>query len=70
MIRLTNPHSGTAQYVAPGNIARVTETGVSSQWHGVRSIVRTFDGAVLECSETAEWINQEMQKASTPGDAT
>ena len=53
MLRLTTPNSSgyETHYVAPANIARITEAGVSSQWHGIRSFVRLFDGAVLECSE-------------------
>ena len=57
MIRLYNPYSGTVQYVSPHAIARVIEAGASSQWHGVRSYVKTFDGDTLECSETAHEIN-------------
>jgi hypothetical protein len=58
MIRLTTPTSSgyVEHYVAAQAILRVTEAGASSQWHGIRSIVRTSDGAVLECSETAKSI--------------
>lgn len=66
MIRLTSPNSSgyATHYLHPQAIARVTEAGVSSQWHGIRSIVRTFDGAVLECSETAHEINAAIAKAT------
>ncbi len=59
MIRLTTPNSSgyATHYVAPDNIARVTEASTSSQWHGIRAIVRLFDGDVLECSDTAHEIN-------------
>jgi len=65
MIRLTSPNSSgyTTHYLAPQAIARVTEAGPSSQWHGIRAFVRTFDGAVLECSETAHEINAAIAKA-------
>lgn len=65
MIRLTSPNSSgsTAHYLAPQAIARITEAGASSQWHGIRSIVRTFDGEVLECSETAREINAAIEHA-------
>lgn len=71
MIRLTCPNSSgyTTHYVSPQNIARVTEAGVHSQWHGIRSFVRTFDGAVLECSETAHEINAAIAKATEGGAA-
>lgn len=66
MICLTSPNSSgyTTHYIAPQAIARVTEAGTSSQWHGIRSYVRTFDGAVLECSETAHEINAAIAKAT------
>jgi hypothetical protein len=63
MIRLTNPFHGSVQYVHPQAIARVIEAGASSQWHGVRSIVKTFDGQTLECSETANEITAAIAKA-------
>jgi hypothetical protein len=62
MICLHSPHSGTVQYVSPRAIARVIEASTSSQWHGIRSIVKTFDGATLECSETVHEINQAIAK--------
>lgn len=62
MIRLHNPSSGTVQYVSPRAIARVIEAGASSQWHGIRAYVKTFDGATLECSETAHEINAAIAK--------
>lgn len=65
MIKLTSPNSSgyTTHYLAPQAIAQVTEAGVHSQWHGIRSYVRTFDGAVLECSETAHEINRAIEAA-------
>lgn len=60
MIKLTCPTStgGTVHYVAPAAISRITEAGTSSQWHGIKSIVRLFDGGVLECSESASSISE------------
>lgn len=65
MIQLTTPTSSghTTHYVSPRNISRVTEAGASSEWHGIRSYVRTFDGAVLECRETAQEIFDAIEKA-------
>lgn len=64
MIKLTSPNSNgyATHYVSPENIARITEAGASSQRHGIRAFVRLFDGDVLECSETADWINNELSK--------
>ncbi len=65
MIRLTTPNSSgyVTHYVAPDNIARVTEASTNCQWHGIRAIVKLFDGTVLECSETAHDINAAITKA-------
>lgn len=56
---------GRKHYLAPSAIARVTEAGVSSQWHGVRSTVRTFEGETLEVSETAEEIARQVREAQS-----
>lgn len=72
MIRLTTPTSSgyATHYVAPSNVARITEAGASSQWHGIRSIVRLFDGEVLECSEVAHDIQRLVNAAmDTKGSA-
>jgi hypothetical protein len=60
MIKLTTITSSgyITHYVAPDNVARITEAGTSSQWHGIRSYVRLFDGDTLECSETVDHINR------------
>lgn len=50
MFKLTDSN-GRAVYVAPTNVARIDEAGDSSQWHGIRSFVRLFDGAVIECQQ-------------------
>lgn len=60
MIKLTD-YNGRDHYLAPAAIARVTEAGVSSQWHGIRSIVRTFEGETLEVRESAKDIAQRMR---------
>lgn len=61
MIRLTTPNDGLAHYVAPDNIARISEAGASSQWHGICSIVRLTDGGVLECREDAHSISKSVE---------
>lgn len=61
MIRLTTPHDGLTHYVAPDNIARISEAGASSQWHGISSVVRLADGGVLECREDAHSISKSIE---------
>jgi hypothetical protein len=41
------------EFVSHKAIARVRETGPTAQWHGIRSNVYLFDGALLECQQTA-----------------
>ncbi len=55
MIKLTDMN-GLDVYMAARNVASVNEAGQSSQLHGVRSIVRTFDGAVIECQQEARHV--------------
>lgn len=61
MIKITN-HNEQCVYLAAHAIATITEAGPSSQWHGIRSIVRTFDGRVLEARETAGEVSAAVEK--------
>lgn len=61
MIKLTDIN-GRAHYVAPNNIVRITEAGTSSQWHGIRSFVKTSDGVALEASETVDKIAAQISE--------
>ncbi|MFS0827609.1 hypothetical protein [Pseudomonas phoenicis] len=58
MITLTTTN-GNKHYMAPSAIARVSEAGASSQWHGICAIVHTFDGQTLEVRERAADIASE-----------
>lgn len=62
MIKLTG-YNGRVRYLAPAAIASVTEAAVSSQWHGIRAIVRTFDGQTLEVRDTPEEIAKQVREA-------
>lgn len=55
MFKITDGN-GRPHYVSAENVARVTEAGPSSSWHGIRSIVRLFDGAVIECQQDAHEV--------------
>lgn len=62
MIRLTTQQG--AHFVNLENIARISEAGVSSQWHGIRSFLKLFDGTTLECHETASDIAKQISDAA------
>lgn len=68
MIKLTQ-HNGCAVYLAPDAIARITEAGKSSQWHGIRSIVTTFDKQTLEVKDRADDITKAIAAAQIGGAA-
>ena len=55
MIKITDSN-GQALYLAAAAIAAVTETGVSSQWRGIRARVKLFDGTEIEASESSGQI--------------
>lgn len=61
MIHVTDIN-GRTQYLAAQNIARITEAGASSQWHGIRSFVCTNDGQTIEATETADQIAAMVTK--------
>ena len=60
MIKLTD-RDGRAHYLAPDNITRLTEAGASSQWHGIRTFVKTRDGVTLEVQERVDEITAQMK---------
>lgn len=41
-------------WLHPDAVARISEAGASSQWHGIRCFVRLFDGTLLESTDTHE----------------
>ncbi len=55
MIKLNNSY-GQKVFLAPSAVAEVLEAGASSQWHGIRAYVRTFDGRTIEVRESASDI--------------
>lgn len=55
MIKITD-YKGNTHFVAHNAVAKLSETGASSQWHGIRCIVKLFDGSVIESSDTADYI--------------
>lgn len=65
MIKLTDTNGATV-YLAPAAIASIQEAGASSQWHGIRAYVRTFDHRTYEVQQTAAEINAAMAAAPQP----
>lgn len=61
MIEVTDC-GGHRHYLAPAAIASVSEAGVSSQWHGIRSHVRMFDGRTIEARDTVDEIAARLAK--------
>lgn len=55
MIKITD-YKGRAHYVAPSAIAKISEACTSSQWHGIRCIVKCFDDSIIEAGDTADQI--------------
>ena len=44
--------NGRCHMVNTDAITRVSEAGASSQWHGVKTIIRLIDGSVIEARST------------------
>lgn len=62
MIKVTD-REGRTTFLAPAAVASVTEAAASSQWHGIRCYIRTFDGKTVEATETAQQIADQIEKA-------
>ena len=58
------PHT---EYVSTGAIASVKETATSSQWHGIRSRIKLFDGEVIESGDDAAYIVRMIEAAKQEG---
>lgn len=61
MITITDIN-GRQHHLHRDAVAHITVAGTSSQWHGIRAIVRTFDGHVIEARETAAAIMTAIEK--------
>ena len=48
--------------------AKVTEAGTSSQWHGIRAVVRLFDGSIIESSEGLAVLQLQIDQVQTRQD--
>lgn len=62
MIKITD-YKGRTHYVAPSAIAKISEASVSSQWHGIRCIVKCFDDSIIEARDTADQIAEAVAAA-------
>jgi hypothetical protein len=57
-----NDTYGRKVFLAASAVAEVIEAGVSSQWHGVKAYIRTFDGRTIEVRESASDIARMLRK--------
>lgn len=55
MIEVTD-RNGRAHLLNPNGIIRIEEAGASSQWHGIRSHIKTTDGAIIESQQTLQEV--------------
>lgn len=62
MIKITD-YKGRTHYVAPSAIAKISEAVASSQWHGIRCIVKCFDNSIIEAGDTADQIAEGLAAA-------
>ncbi|UBB19528.1 hypothetical protein [Comamonas odontotermitis] len=69
MIKITE-RDGHLHLLHIDAIARVTEASASSQWHGVRAYVRTFDGVTIEARESALEIGRAVDAERNPSKET
>lgn len=63
LIEITD-FNGATQYVSAGAVEQITEAGASSQWHGIRSIVRLFNGKVIESQNAAYEVALMVKRAA------
>ena len=66
MIIVTDVY-GRKRALSPAAIAQIAEAGTSSQWHGIRSVIRTFDGQVIECREDMADVLARLEDPARDG---
>ncbi len=65
MLKLTGAPGHTV-YVPAYLVASITVASASSQWHGIRCIVKTVHGQIYECQETAAEVKAAWEKLINP----
>lgn len=55
--------NGRRHLLSVQDIARIIEASASSQWHGIRAIVRTADGAVIEVRDDFDDLRRRIADA-------
>lgn len=68
MIEVTDSN-GRAHLLNPDYIVRIEEAGASSQWHGIRCHIKTFDGAVIGCQQSVSDVRKLIQQPRHPAPA-
>lgn len=65
MIEVSDTY-GKKIFLAQDAVSEVLEAAASSQWHGTKSYIRTFDGRTIgvreSASEIAEMLNAKESK--------
>lgn len=61
MIRLTDI-DGKAFYLAPAAILQIDEAGAATRYHGINTVIRTYDKRTVEVRETAGQVIKAMQE--------
>lgn len=61
MILITDIN-GRRHMLNRGAIARISEPGDSSAWHGVRAYVSLFDGTTIESRDSVVEIADQIEK--------
>lgn len=60
-----NGLNGRLHYLHPDAVASIIDAGPN--WHGIRAYVRTFDGKVIEATDSAEAIASSIDDAHPKG---
>lgn len=61
IIELQNYNNQTI-LINPDGILKIEEAGASSQWHGIKSFVKLFDGTTIECSNDVKYIQRKLME--------
>lgn len=62
MIKINAALSSKSHYLAASAIAQISDTDAASQYRGIRSVIKTFDGDRIESNEPASVIAAQVDE--------
>lgn len=60
MLVESRDHNGKVLVFNSDQVVSMKEAGTSSQWHGIKTLIKLTDGQTLECAENITELSSKM----------